>query len=208
MSSVLKRRKKRMEPLGYTKKELDYIGELSKQKRHTENLVEEAYLNIKLIAYQILHDKFGFGRKRIVRVDDTIDAYLMSKADNQMSAAGLAYFLKEKCSIDVSEEAKRVPFREQFYILRDKVVPADMQDVGKILNASIINYFSLLGVCLKTQFRFSARQIREVFEYIRDYINTLSRYKQFELKIEDIAVSVKAECGYIDKRFVGDIGNE
>ena len=203
MSSVLKRKKKPMEPLGYTKKEMILISSLSKEKRDREDIICESYLNLKLIAYQILHDKFGFGQKRITRVDNTIDAYLKSKAEGKVSADGMERFLKEKCDIDVSKEANMVPFREQFYLLCEKVEPASMRSAGIWLNASIINIFTLLGVCLKTQFKFSARQIREVYEHIRSYINTLSNYKRYELKIEDIAESVAEECKYFDRRFVG-----
>ena len=69
-------------------------------------------------------------------------------------------------------------------------------------------FFALLGVCLKTQFKFSARQIREVHEHIRSYINTLSQYKRYELKIEDIAASVAEECKFFDRRFVGGTNGE
>lgn len=116
MSSVLKRKKKAFEPRGYSKKELEHIENLSKQKREADNLITESYLNIKLIAYQILHDKFGFGQKRITRVDNTIDAYLLA-AEDGLTADKLEYLLKEKFDIDVRDEANKVPFREQFYLL-------------------------------------------------------------------------------------------
>lgn len=202
MSSVLKRKKKIMEPVGYERKTIAKAAEWSMRQRNTENLIEESYLNVKLIAYQILHDKFGFGQKRIARVDNTIDSYLKSRAKDEISTDELEHFMKKKCDIDVRKEANMVPFREQFYLLCGKVEPTSMRSAGIWLNASIINIFTLLGICLKTQFKFSARQIKEVYEYIRDYINTLSRYKQFELKIEDIAVSVAEECKFIDRRFV------
>ncbi len=202
MSSKLRRKSKPLEPYGYSKKELAYIENLSKQNRKADNLIEESYLNIKLIAYQILHDKFGFGQKRVTRVEMGIDTYLKQSAREEMSAKALMHLLKEKYSIDVSEEAGKVPFREQFYLLTWKVKPADMQKQGKLLNASIINFFALLGVCLKTQFKFSKNQIEKVYFHIRDYINTLSRFKDFELKIEHIAESVALECGFVDGRFV------
>ena len=208
MSSVLKRKKKVLEPLGYSRKELNYIGNLSRQKRGADSLISESYLNIKLIAYQILHDKFGFGQKRITRVDNTIDTYLMSAAEGGLTEDKMEFLLREKCKINVRDEANQIPFREHFYLVTKKVSPTDMQKQGKLLNASIINFFALLGVCLKTQFKFSARQIREVYEHIRSYINTLSNFKRYELKIEDIAASVAEECKFIDRRFVGGANGE
>ena len=203
MSSVLNRKKKKMQPLGYSKKELVRIKEQAKRQSNTDLLIEESFKNIRLIAYQILNNKFGFGNKRITRVDNTIEKYLKSAAEGEMSTEQLQFYLKEKCDIDVKDEANMVPFRERFSLTNYKINADSHQSAGMYLLASICNYFSLLGVCLKTQFKFSARQIREAYEHIRSYINTLSQYKRYELKIEDIAVSAWEEFKYCDERFVG-----
>lgn len=202
MSNCL-RKKKKMEPLGYSKQELLSIQQKAKQKSNADKLIEESSANIRLIIYQILHDKFGFGQKRIIRVENTIDEYLNTVSSGKMTAGELQYYMKEKCKIDVKEEVNKVPFRECFALTERKVNPASMPTAGKYILASICNYFSLLGVCLKTQFKFSARQINEVYEWIRFYINTLSRVKQFDLTIRDIAECLAEECNYCDSRFVG-----
>ena len=165
-------------------------------------LIEQSFENVKIIAYQILHDKFGFGNKRIIRVENTINAYLNAKADEDahLTTAELEYYMKTKCSISVTEEANKVPFRERFALVDRKVAPNSMQKAGQYLLASICNYFSLLGNCLKTQFRFSAKQIREVLDWIRYYINSLS---QKYLDMTDVASMLYHECDYCDKRFVG-----
>lgn len=203
MSSVLNRKKKKMRPLGYSKSELVKIQTYAKRQSNTDLLIEESFKNIRLIAYQILHDKFGFGNKRITRVDNTIEEYLKSASDGGLSTEQLQLYLKEKCGIDVKTEANMVPFRERFALTNYKIHPDSHHSAGMYLLASIYNFFSLLGVCLKTQFKFSARQIREAYEHIRSYINTLSQYKRYELKIEDIAVSAWEEFKYRDERFVG-----
>lgn len=203
MSSVLNRKKKKMQPLGYSKSELVKIQTYAKRQSNTDLLIEESLKNIRLIAYQILHDKFGFGNKRITRVDNTIEEYLKAAADGGMSTEQLQHFLKEKCDIDVKEEANIVPFRERFAITNYKINADSYQSAGMYLVASICNYFSLLGVCLKTQFKFSTRQIREAYEWIRYYINTLSRKEQFDLEIKDIAESAWEEFKYRDERFIG-----
>lgn len=203
MSSVLNRKKKKLQPLGYTKKELVNMQDYSRRKSNTDFLIEESYLNIRLISYQILHDKFGFGQKRIIRVEQTIDKYLSTVSDGELSTEQLQYFMSEKCGIDVKDEANMVPFRERFALISKKVSAQYMQSAGTYLVASICNYFSLLGVCLKTQFKFSVKQISEVFEWVRYYINTLSRVSQFDLKIKDIAECLMNECKYCDSRFVG-----
>lgn len=203
MSSVLNRKKKKMQPLGYSKNELISIQNHARQRSNTEILIYDSYMNIRLIAYQILHDKYGFGQKRIIRVEQTIDKYREGAESGELLARKLEFYLKEKCKIDVREQANMVPFRERFALVERKIAPASQQTAGQFLVASICNYFSLLGVCLKTQFKFSARQINEVYEWIRFYINTLSRVKQFDLTIRDIAECLMEECNYCDSRFVG-----
>lgn len=202
MSNALKSKKKKMWPVGYSPKELTRRSKHVTRKRNTDDLIDESFLNMKLIAYQILHDKFGFGQKRINRVESTIETYLHSASEG-MSVYELQFFMKDKCGIDVKDEANMVPFRERFALTKHDVHVASQQSAGMLILASISNYFSLLGVCLKTQFKFSVRQIREVYEHIRSYINTLANYERYELKMSDIAVSVLEECKFQDKRFVG-----
>lgn len=208
MSSVLRRKKRVLEPVGYDRKTIAKAAEWSTRQRNTEKLIEESYLNVKLIAYQILHDKFGFGKKRITRVEETVDKYLEKAATGAVTESEMMFLLKQKYDIDTKEEANKVPFRERFALTKAHILPESKQSAGMYLLASISNYFTLLGICLKTQFKFSARQIREVYEHIRSYINTLSNYKRYELKIEDIAVSVAEECKFIDRRFVGGTNGE
>ena len=205
MSSVLKRKKKKMQPLGYTKNELIGMQDYARRKSNTDKLIEESFKNIRLIAYQILHDKFGFGQKRIIRVENTIDEYLQSAESGGMSTDELQYFLKEKCGIDVKDEANRVPFRERFALTNYKINPDSRQSGGMYLLASICNYFSLLGVCLKAQFKFSARQIIEVYEWVRYYINSLALWNESGGKrgecLKGIAEVLMDECKYCDSRF-------
>jgi hypothetical protein len=157
---------------------------------------------LRLIAYQILHDKFGFGQKRIIRVEHTIDEYMASKAEGGLHTDELMFFLKEKCGIDVKAEVNIVPFRERFALTKYKISAESQQSAGMYLLASICNYFSLLGVCLRTQFKFTPRQIREAYGWMRYYINTLAREKQFDLTMRDIAECLMEEVKYCDARFV------
>ena len=191
-----------MQPLGYSMNELLGIQNYARVQNNAAYLIEQSFENVKIIAYQILHDKFGFGNKRIIRVENTINAYLNAKADEDahLTTAELEYYMKTKCSISVTEEANKVPFRERFALVDRKVAPNSMQKAGQYLLASICNYFSLLGNCLKTQFRFSAKQIREVLDWIRYYINSLS---QKYLDMTDVASMLYHECDDCDKRFVG-----
>lgn len=84
MSNALARKRKRMQPLGYTKDELLRMQRYAKTESNTNDLIEESFLNIRLISFQILHDKFGFGYKRLMKVEKIITEYL-----NTTAASGL-----------------------------------------------------------------------------------------------------------------------
>lgn len=202
MSNALTRKKKKMQPVGFTKQELASMQNYARLKTNTDILIEDSYMNIRLIGYQILHDKFGFGQKRIIRVEQTIDEYLNSVSSGGMSTEELQYFMSEKCGIDVKDEANAVPFRERFALTSRKVAAQSMQSAGNYLLASICNYFSLLGVCLKTQFKFSTRQIKEVYGWIKYYINSLSSGYE---TMTGVASVLYYECKYCDSRYAGRV---
>lgn len=200
MSNALARKKKRMQPLGYSKSELIGIQRHAKAQSNADYLIEESYYNIRMMAYQTLHDKFGFSQKRIIRVEQTIETYLGNAEKDGMSAEELGYFMKTKCGIDVREETNKIPYRESFYLVERKIAPSCMIQANKFLLAQVFNYFAMLGVCLKTQFKFSGNQIRQVYERIRYLINCLATGYE---TMTGIASVLEHECNYIDKRFIG-----
>jgi len=200
MSNALVRKKKRMQPLGYSKSELIGIQKYAKAQNNADYLITESYYNVRMMAYQALHDMFGFGQKRIIRVEQTIETYLGDSEKDGMSAEELGYFMKTKCGIDVREETNKIPYRESFYLVERKIAPNCMIQANKFLLAQVFNYFAMLGVCLKTQFKFSGNQIRQVYERIRYLINCIATGYE---TMTGIASVLEHECNYIDKRFVG-----
>lgn len=199
MSNILARKKKKMQPLGYSKSELLGIQREAKARSNTEYLIEESYYNVRMMAYQALHDKFGFGQKRIVLVEQTIDTYVENAKDGT-TAEELSFYLKDKCKIDVKQETNKIPYRDSFYLVGRKIATNCMIQANKFILAQVFNYFAMLGVCLRTQFKFSANKIKQVYEWVRFYINCLATGYE---TMTGIASVLEHECKYIDKRFIG-----
>ena len=198
VSSVLKRKKKKMQPLGYNKQELTGIYNYSKDKSAKDKVIYKAFMDVRLISYLILHDKFGFGQKRIVRLEDIVDIYrTKSEMEVKYSDTNVASELKEASSIDIREEADKVPFRECLSLSERKEPVA-----GQLVSRVLFKYFSLSCKALKKYFRFSVNKLKEYMHWVRYYINTLSRRQQFEVTIKDIAEVLMEECKYCDARFV------
>lgn len=131
MSNALVRKKKRMQPLGYSKSELIGIQKYAKAQNNADYLITESYYNVRMMAYQALHDMFGFGQKRIIRVEQTIETYLGDSEKDGMSAEELGYFMKTKFGIDVREETNKIPYRESFYLVERKIAPNCMIQANK-----------------------------------------------------------------------------
>jgi hypothetical protein len=198
MSSKLKKKSKNK---FLSKSDLQGIRDYTKRANNTDKLISDSYYNIKLIAFQILHDKFGFGNKRISRLDEQMDGFLEEVENKKISTESLIILMKDKYNVDVKAEANMVPFRERFAITKYKIHPESQRQAGQDLLASICVSFVMLGLILKTDFKFSSNQIKKAYWHIRDYINTLSRYKQFELTLDGIAESLMEDTKYCVKRF-------
>ena len=127
MSSKLKRKTKKMEPVGFSKEELSKIATVNKAVNNRGKFKKDAYQNLKLIAYQILHDKYGFGKHRISVVNDKINSYIIAAGEEQVAFKGMRALLLEKWKIDTTEEANMVPFRERFAISSYGCTAASMQ---------------------------------------------------------------------------------
>lgn len=54
-----------MQPLGYTKDELLRMQRYAKTQSNTNDLIEESFLNIRLISFRFFMTSFGFGYKRL-----------------------------------------------------------------------------------------------------------------------------------------------
>lgn len=197
MSNALKRKKKKMEPLGYSKSELLNMQKYAREKENTDRLINEAYYNVRLIAYQLLHDDFGYGNKRINKVEQAIDQYLISAEKGELTQKKIQYVLKSQWNIDVLGTTDRIPFRQLFALVDEEKLS---QDAGMCILASIASYLALLGVCLKTKMKMPANSIRRLYDRILYYIDSIATGYETMLGVASVLYQ---ECKYCDSRFVG-----
>ena len=195
MSNALRRKKN---PQFYTAKETRQISNKEFERHNAASLVTKAYKDFVVVGYIILHDKFGFGQKRLARLEMTVNTYLNSAAegDKNMSGSAMAYVLKEKYGIDVREEVNKVPQRQLMvlYSQKGKVVQSAAY---KIASASMFNYLALTMMALKTILKMSVNQLHEFADKFIDYIDTLSNFSQYALTVPMIADSLAEEIGFV-----------
>lgn len=87
-----------MQPLGYK----DDIHVFNQQKvrmmNYATELAEKTFSDIKLVAFNVLHDKFGYGQKRLIMLEEKVNKLM----EGNTSCEELAVFLQKK-GIDLME---------------------------------------------------------------------------------------------------------
>ena len=194
MSNALRRKKK---PTFFTKKDTRIIGRNDFESRNTERVVIKSYKDYLVIGYIVLHDKFGFGQKHIIRLEQTVNAYSEAAAtDKNMGGKALAFALKEKYGVDVVEIVNRVPQSQlmKLYAWKGHCVE---REAYRLASSSMFNYMALTLTALKTNLKLTRNQLQEFADKFIDYIDMLANYKQFQLTVPMIAETLADEIKFV-----------
>lgn len=193
MSNTLRRNKK---PTFYTKQEMRIIGRNDFEKRNADKVITKSYKDFVVIGYIILHDKFGFGQTRIIRLQDFLKSYLDEAACGGKNGKDLAVYLKDKYGIDTKAEVEQIPQR-QLMVLYAKKGFCIEREAYRLSSASLFNYFAFTLTILKKEFKLSVKQLQQFTDKFIDYIDTLANYKQFQLTVPMIAQSLADEIKFV-----------
>lgn len=194
MSNALSRKKKKMQPLGYK----DDIHVFNQQKvrmmNYATELAEKTFSDIKLVAFNVLHDKFGYGQKRLIMLEEKVNKLM----EGNTSCEELAVFLQKK-GIDLMEVD--IPQRDlmgfQDIAYNNNILPLKNK-VNVVLGA--VSDFIVLSATSLREMKLSKRQLMKYVDWVLYYINSLS---QKYLDMIDVASVLYHECNYCDVRFVG-----
>ena len=193
MSNALKRKKK---PTFFTKQDTKIIGRNSFEKRNADRVVTKSYKEFVVIGYIILHDKFGFGQKRIIRLQDFLKSYLDEASSGGNTGKDLSVYLQSKYGIDTKAEVEQIPQRQLMVMYAKKGFCIE-REAYRLSSASLFNYFALTLTILKKEFKLSVKQLQQFTDKFIDYIDTLSNYKQFELTVPMIAEALADEIKFV-----------
>lgn len=194
MSSVIARKKKKMQPAGYKENVHVFNQQKVRAMHYATDLAEKTFSDIKLVAFNVLHDKFGYGQKRLITLEEKVNKLM----EGNTSCEELAVFLQEK-GIDLMEVD--IPQRDlmgfQDIAYNNNILPLKNK-VNVVLGA--VSDFIVLSATSLREMKLSKRQLMEYIDWILYYINSLSlKY----LDMIDVASVLYQECNYCDIRFVG-----
>lgn len=204
MSSPLKKKKKPEIPVAFSNKnDRMILANRDRKNRDLDRYTEQTFHNLKVMCLVCLHDKYSFANKRICRMSDALNRYLIDYADGKAVAPReLAVSLKEKCELDVMHETKKLSSRESLMI-SELGIPQNkmiMVDLIKVTQYTYFNCVSTFCALLKIEFGFSAKQIREFANWMKYYVEVVTeRYAS----AADLASILSCECKYIEPTFEG-----
>ena len=178
MSSKLVRKKKSKVERSWMWNEIEQLGEMNEWKRYFANYCVPMMINSQEICLWILHDKFGFGRKRLERVQACVNAYMESDCDGDLNTRQLPEALRVmKTSCDVYEEAKKVPQRMRIKIAKMERVnnPREFRIRVKVVTDALAMTYAMICTELVTMEKMSAPKVRqfltECTAFINDYLD-------------------------------------
>lgn len=194
MSNALKRKSKKN--AFFTKRDTKIIGRNDFEKRNADRVVAKSYKEFVVIGYIVLHDKFGFGQKRIIRLQEEMKKCLETAADGGTNGKHVGVVLKSKYGIDVDECVNRVP-QWQLMILYAQKGRCIEREAYRITCASMCNYLAFTLITLKQCFKLSVNQLQQFIDKFIEYIDVLSNYKQFQLTMPMIAETLADEIKFV-----------
>lgn len=160
----------------------------------------ESWSNSKLVSYLILHDKLGFGAKRIERLESTTNKYLNEFVENDDYEDDFFDKQLRKKGIYVHEIVAKIPARVRLKLTFGKKIPKklgkeNLSDIGGSLRAFLAISLYVLG----KDFKLTHSQLDEYLKWMQFNFECLAEKNR--LAIEDIVPVLAKECNYLDPRY-------
>lgn len=165
-----------------------------------ERIMVECYYNSRIVSYLVLHDKFGFGQKRIANLEKAVDKYLDDYAD---SVYEKGFFENEiaKRGVDLRGFVNLIPSRVKMMLAYGDKIPKRMDPKNmNIMQASVYTFFAITIYALNRDMKVSIKKINEVYMHWMAF-NFGCLAEKGRLTIEDVVKVMIDECGYLDRRY-------
>ena len=160
-----------------------------------------AYYNSRVVSYLVLHDKFGFGWKRIQKLEQAVDKYLDDYEDDVYQAGFFESEMQGK-GIDVRSVVHEIPTRIRMMLTYGSRIPKRItpQDATTI-RCSMQTFYAVTLYALNRDMKVSVKKLQEIYlKWMKFNFECLGEKNR--LRIEDVVTVLCEECGYLDPRYV------
>lgn len=168
--------------------------------RNDSNTMLECYHNSCMVSYLVLHDKFGFGQKRIVNLEKTVNKYLDDYADDVYEKGFFENELVRR-GIDLRGFVNKIPSRVKMMLTYGKKIPKKLtpHDVN-IIRSSLYTFFAITMYALNKDMKISVKKLNEIYSYWMIF-NFECLAEKSRLSMYDIVLVIADECSYLDPRY-------
>ena len=174
MSNALRKKKKPMQPLGYSREELDAIHKTTKIQMEQRDIIGNVQFTLRNITFFLLYDRFQFGKVKLRNFAKGMAAYDMEDLVDTGMIWNCINELKEKTDIALLGCAKQIPVEEKAKLagaVRIKK-PEEMQRMAKGVRTGYLSYLTVVLMVLRKQYRFSERKLKGFMDLMQDHINS------------------------------------
>lgn len=178
MSNKLVRKKKNKPKYGWMQDEIDALARKDARDRQLAGYGVTMANHALEIGFWVLHDKYGFGKKRLNRMMDCINAYLVAEYNEELSIRQLPLALqKMKVQVDVCAEAKKVPQRCRLKMAEmDRMNnPNEFKTRMHVITEALSVTYAMICTELVTREKMSGAKICEFMNectaFINDYLD-------------------------------------
>ena len=159
-----------------------------------------AYYNSRIVSYLVLHDKFGFGEKRIQKLEQAVDKYLDEYEDGIYKTGFFEAEMKER-GIDVRSAVHEIPTRIRMILTYGSRIPKRItpQD-ATVIRCTMEAVFAITLYALTKDMKVSVKRLREIYlRWMQFNFECLGEKNR--LKIGDVVAVLCEECNYLDPRY-------
>ena len=174
MSNALRKKKKPMQPLGYSREELDAIHKTTKIQTEQKDIHGNVQFTLRNITFFLLYDKFHFGKIKLRNFAKGMAAY-----DNGCKISTEDVFknisdLKAHTHIDLQECARKIPEKEKAKLAGAVKIrtQSQMHQMAFGVRTGYLSYLAAVLTVLRKQYRFSEKKLKEFMDLMQDHINS------------------------------------
>ena len=177
MSNALKRKKKKMMPLGYTKAENEALCAHNKLQMQRRDMTNNVTYTLRNLTFFLLYDKFGFGKTRLRNFKKELEAYKDDYREGKINVMELGEKIKQRSGIDLHGHAVSIPTKEKCRLAGAEGIRAkeDIYLIANTVRGAYQAYMIAVLTTLKKRFQFTKKKMQDFMSLIDDHINSFCR---------------------------------
>lgn len=174
MSNALRKKKKPMQPLGYSREELDVIHKTTKIQMEQKDIIGNVQFTLRNITFFLLYDKFHFGKVKLRNFAKGMAAYGSGCMRGTENTILNMCELKKRTHIDLADCARKIPEKEKAKLAGAAQIKTldQMHRMASGVRTGYQSYLAAVLTVLRKQYRFSEKKLKEFMDLMQGHINS------------------------------------